>query len=266
MKVKDVVAHLERLAPRQLAESWDNVGLLVGDAQQEVTGVLMTLDVTDTVIEEAIACGANLIISHHPPLFRGIQTIVSDQPQQALFMKAIRHGVSLYAAHTNMDVANGGINDWLADALHLQEVSILHVDGTLDNGEPYGIGRVGKLPQALTLEQFVEKVNTQLRTHGIRFVGDPHQSIQTVAVLGGAGQGYYMDALSKGADVFVTGDTTYHVAQEMADRQLALVDPGHFIEVIFIEKMMDYYEAFARENQFAVYASTYNSDPFIFRK
>ncbi|MBS4761276.1 Nif3-like dinuclear metal center hexameric protein [Carnobacteriaceae bacterium zg-ZUI252] len=266
MKVKEVVAHLETLAPRHLAESWDNVGLLVGDENATVTGVLFTLDVTNEVLDEAIEKGANLIISHHPPLFRGIQTIIATQPQQALFMKAIQNGIHLYAAHTNIDVADGGMNDWLADALALQNVTILHVDGTLDNGQSYGIGRVGRLPEVMTLKELVTLLPERFYTHGVRYVGQDDKRIETVAILGGAGQSYYMDAVKKGADVLITGDTSYHVAQEMADAHLALIDPGHFIEFIFIEKMMAFYSAFAEANGLRLHASTHNSDPYQFRK
>lgn len=265
MNVQEFVAHLEQLAPRHLAESWDNVGLLVGDAKDTVKGVLFTLDVTDEVLEEAISCGANLIISHHPPLFRGIQTIVDDKPQQALFIKAIRHGINLYAAHTNIDVANGGMNDWLAAALALEDVTILHVDGE-HNGKPYGIGRVGVLKEAVTLASFMDTLEKQLYTQGVRYVGHSEKMVQKVAVLGGAGQGYYMDAVHKDVDVFVTGDTSYHVAQEMYAHQLMLVDPGHFIEFIFVEKMMAYYAGFAKNHDIPLYATKHNSDPYQFRK
>lgn len=266
MLVKDFVLYLERLAPKQLAENWDNVGLLVGEENAFVTGVLFTLDVTDKVLDEAIECGANLIISHHPPLFRGIQTIVDSNLQQKLYIKAIRNGISLYAAHTNLDVVENGMNDWLAKALDLENVDILHVEGTLSNGQLYGIGRIGNLRTAMSLSDFIEKVASVYQTNGIRYVGDDNRLVERVAVLGGSGQSYYQSALDKGVDVFVTGDVTYHVAQEMFDAGLSVVDAGHYIEVIAVEQLKDYYQEYALANNISLYTSMINTNPFKFRK
>lgn len=266
MIVKEFVSYLEKLAPKQLAESWDNVGLLIGEENAPVTGVLFTLDVTDAVLDEAITRGVNLIIAHHPPLFRGIQTIVDSNIQQKLYIKAIRNGISLYAAHTNLDVVENGMNDWLANALNLESVDILHVDGILDDGKSYGIGRVGELKNAIILKEFVDKVAESYQTSGVRYVGEDARLVKRVAILGGAGQSYYKDAIDKGADVFVTGDVTYHVAQEMLDAGLMVVDPGHYIEVIAVEQLKNYYETYAKENNIPLYATTVNTNPFKFRK
>lgn len=266
MIVKEFVSYLERLAPKNLAESWDNVGLLVGEENVQVTGVLFTLDVTDAVLDEAIAVGANLIIAHHPPLFRGIQTIVDSNLQQRLYIKAIRHGISLYAAHTNLDVVENGMNDWLAKALNLESIDILHIDGTLPDGKGYGIGRIGNLSTPILLNDFIDTVTNAYQTSGIRYGGDDNRLIKRVAILGGAGQSYYKDAVDKGADVFVTGDVTYHVAQEMLDAGLALVDAGHYIEVIAVEQLKNYYQEYAAENNIPLYTTTVNTNPFKFRK
>lgn len=266
MIVKDFVSHLEKLAPKHLAESWDNVGLLIGEENADVTGVLFTLDVTDNVLDEAIMCGANLIISHHPPLFKGIQTIVDSNLQQKLYIKAIRNGINLYAAHTNLDVVENGMNDWLAQALKLENIDILHVDGVRSDGQPYGIGRVGDLLQDMSLSEFVTYVADNFNVNGIRYVGDEKRIVKRVAVLGGAGQSYYKDAFSKGADVFITGDVTYHVAQEMLDAGLMVVDPGHYIEVIVVEQLRKYYQDYAKDYNIPLYKTTVNTNPFKFRK
>lgn len=266
MIVKEFVSYLEKLAPKNLAESWDNVGLLIGEENASVTGVLFTLDVTDCVLDEAIALGANLIVSHHPPLFRGIQTIVDSNLQQKLYIKAIRHGISLYAAHTNLDVVENGMNDWLAQILRLEKIEILHIDGVLSDGQPYGIGRVGELSQEMPLREFLTHVANSFNLDGIRYVGNEERLVKRVAVLGGSGQSYYKDAIDKGADVFVTGDVTYHVAQEMLDAGLMVVDPGHYVEVVAVEQLKAYYQEYAKQQNIPLFTTTVNTNPFKFRK
>lgn len=264
MNVKTLMTHLEQLAPKQLAESWDNVGLLVGDETSEVTGVLVTLDVSDAVVNEAIAKGLNTIVAHHPLIFQPLKTLTHQNVQQALLRKIIKHDINVYAMHTNLDNANGGMNDWLAQALALEAIEILKVDGEY-NDQPYGTGRIGTLTESMTLGEFVCCVEKQLQSNGLRYVGDSNRIVSKVAIIGGAAQHYYTHAIQKQADVYITGDVTYHVAQDMFNNGLALIDPGHYIEVICIEKLVAYITPLTQQENVQCVGSTILTDVLTFK-
>ena len=218
---KEVETYLFGIAPKELAMSWDNVGLLVGETGKEVRSILVALDITDEVVNEAIEIGADLIVAHHPVMnckWLPVQTVRDDTYQGKLLMRMLRGGVAGICMHTNLDIAEGGVNDMLAKALELYEVEPLGEDGC---------GRVGMLETELPFDVFTEKVYDALHCTGLRYVsvGTP---VHRVAVGGGACWDYYKDALSKGCDTFVTSDVGYHDFQEAKNCGLNVIDAGHF--------------------------------------
>lgn len=268
MIVKELVEKLEALAPRYLAESWDNVGLQIGSYDQVVERVLVTLDVSPQVVLEAVEKQIDLIVTHHPMIFKAPKSLVEHDPMQKMYIDLIRNGISVYAMHTNLDNAPDGMNDWLAQQLDLTDVSVLDEIGTMPDGTVYGTGRVGVLKEEMSLEQFVTYVSKRMITQGVRFVGDKQKRIKRVALCGGAAEGYYTKALEKGADVYVTGDVKYHTAQDMDMNGLACVDPGHFIESVCKEVLQEKIQKWAAEYswQIDVLVSDIVTDPFQFQE
>lgn len=327
---------MEEWAPKKFAYDWDPVGLQIGSPDAPAGKVLITLDVTEDVISEAAEAGAGLIIAHHPPLFRPLKSVRTDTPQGRVVELCLRHGISVYAAHTNLDVAPGGVNDMLAEKLGLTGIKVLEetyreplfklsvftphdsvekvrkalgdagagaigdythcsyeLEGTgrfipADGAEPYigsvgkeetvaetkievvltgsirarveqamieahpyeepaydffvldqrleefGIGRIGHLPEPMSLEVFAGHVKERMGVQALRVVDGGNKEIRSVAVLGGSGAKYVGAAIGKKADVLVTGDIDFHTAQDAANLGLSIVDPGHHIERIMV--------------------------------
>ena len=219
--VHDILTFLEGFTPPELAESWDNVGLLCGDRSQEVTNVLCALDVTETVVTEAAEKGAQLIVAHHPAIFTSVSRVTEDDATGRILRLAIKHDIALICMHTNADCAEGGVNDALASALFLTGI------GNMEAGENGMLGRVGDLPREMQPREFALYVKECLRAGGVRFC-DGGKPVHRVAVGGGA-CGKLMDyAIAKGADAFVIGDCSYDLMQRAQSLGLTLVDAGHF--------------------------------------
>ena len=362
----------------QLFESWspkkyacmenDPIGLAIGTLNKTVTNVLVTLDVTDAVVDEAIENGCELIIAHHPPIFRKLANIRTDNPQGALFEKLIKNDIAVYAAHTNLDVAPGGVNDLLADALQLQYTKILdetykenlmklavfvseneadelrealakagagqlgdysncsfstegkgrfkpladadpfigtpgeqeivaeekievvfpaskkaRVLKAMFNAHPYeepaydlfhldvvaekqGLGRIGSLKEPMTLQAFAEFVKQQLDVPALRVVGPLDRLVQKVAVVGGDGNKYIYTAKFAGADVFVTGDIGFHMAQDAEVNGLSIVDPGHHVEKVMIQGVAEKMTTLCADKKYNVTfkQSQIHTEPFKF--
>jgi dinuclear metal center YbgI/SA1388 family protein len=356
---------MNQFAPPQLAIEGDRIGLQVGDPNAEVKGVLVTLEVTDAVIEEAIAKGANWILSHHALLFHPLKELRIDQAVGRMAVKLVKNEIQLFVAHTNLDAAKDGVNDVLAKRLQLEEQELfvqykeeklkkivvfvpeshhanvleamaeagagwignyshctfnlkgtgtfLPREGTnpfigeqgklekveeirletivpesiqnkviqamlsahpyeevaydvypLDNaGAPIGFGKVGVLPEAITLGEFAKRVKEALNVPHLRVVGDQGMMVRKVALLGGSGSRYLKQAKQRGADVYLTGDIDYHTAQEAKALGIGVIDPGHHVEQLVVpawcEKLQ---EAFA--GKFPVFASEIDMNPFTF--
>lgn len=219
--VREVEEALYALAPRDLAQSWDNVGLLVGDPDRNVTAVLIALDVTQAVAEEAARRGCELIVAHHPLMncaWSPVQSVRTDLVQGKLITTLIQNGISAICMHTNLDSAQGGVNDALAAALGLREVGPLGEDG---------IGRTGTLEREMPLAEFAAYVKERLWSGGIRYA-DGGKPVRHVAVGGGACGEYAPLAASLGCDTFVTADLKYHDFQNAPGLGLNLLDAGHF--------------------------------------
>lgn len=225
--VTEIFRILDEAAPFALQYGFDNAGFLVGRGEQEVRSILLALDITLPVIEEAVERGAQLIVSHHPVIFDPVKRIVAGDPVSDRLMALIRSDISAICAHTNLDVAAGGVNDALAEALDLSEISILEPGGTDGQGRPYGLGRVGRTDREYSLSDFATMVKKDLGSVGLRIV-DAGRTVRTVGVGGGACGSSLREAWKRGCDVFVTADVKYDVFLDAQALGISLIDAGHF--------------------------------------
>jgi dinuclear metal center YbgI/SA1388 family protein len=367
-KGQTVIQLFEEWVPKYYAMPDDKIGLQLGTLQKEIRKVLVALDVTDEVVEEAIRVGANLIIAHHAIIFRALAHLQTDTPHGRLYEKLIKHDIAVYIAHTNLDVADGGVNDMLASALglevtgHLEDVHTeklqklvvfvpqthheqvlnalfaagagwigqyshcsFNIPGTgtflpqagaepfigdvgklervsevrvetivpesrqrkavqamlkahpyeevaydlypMDlKGRGFGLGRVGKLPESVTLRELAEQAKRVFDVPAVRVVGELSRPIRKVAVLGGSGGRYVRHAQFAGADVLVTGDIDYHTAQDALAAGMALLDVGHNVEKMMKQGVADKLTALLREKKATteVVASEVNTEVFQF--
>lgn len=363
---KAVFNLLEAWAPKSLAYDWDNVGLQIGSMDTITKGILITLDVTESIIDEAIQAHANLIIAHHPLLFSGIKVIDTASPKGKVIKKLMEHNITVYAAHTNLDIAQGGVNDLLCEALHInvegnledihaeklyklavyvpkdysmrlksalgdagagyvgnysncsfeskgtgtfkpeeganpfigkeskleivEEVkvetiikecdiqSVIHAMKqahpyeevaydlyVLENqGETLGIGRIGSLNRKMSLAELCQQVKSTFELQGVRVTGDLTRQVSKIAVLGGSGNKFISQALKLKADVYITGDVTFHFAQDAREAGLAIIDAGHYIEKIMKKATVNYLVSNLTETNMEIIESKINTDPFRF--
>ena len=224
-ETQDLLALLEKLAPSALSEGWDNPGLQVGSLSGKMDKILLSLDPSLEAVEEAIRLGAQVLLSHHPLLFRPVAQLNRDIYPGNVITRALAGSISVVACHTNLDAAEGGINDILADLLKLQGVKPLPI---APEGGEKSLGRIGALAGPVTLGRLSLDVKDLLSAPRLRFVGDSGSLIRTVAVVGGAGGGSITSAHRMGADVLVTGDVTHHQALGAKQLGLSLIDAGHF--------------------------------------
>ena len=208
MKIKEVLCALEQFAPLPLQESWDNAGLQVGLTETEVSGALLCLDVNERIIDEARQKGCNLIVSHHPLLFRGLKTISDLTDVQRTVRKAIQQDICVISMHTNMDNAKGGVNYRIAQKLGLQDV-MFFASKTV-NGIEAGSGVIGTLSEAMASDDFVIEVKKAFDVECARCNQLLQRPIKRVAICGGAGDFLLDDAVKTGADAFITGEMHYH--------------------------------------------------------
>jgi dinuclear metal center YbgI/SA1388 family protein len=329
-RLADLLGVLNQLCPPALAEDWDNVGLQVGDPTAEISRVLIALDAEEAALEQAEQQQAQLIITHHPLIFRPLRRLSTGDPGGQILFRAIRQQIAIASAHTNLDRAANGLNDWLAEHLRLTAIQPLEqeIDGDYykivvyvpsghetavmealfaagaghiggydrcsfrlcgtgtfrggDSSQPFigtageheeadelrletivpaallnktiaraekahpyeemaydliplanraknvGLGRIGRLSQPLTLQQFAVQVKEWLQAPALRLVGDPRRQLEKIAVCGGSGMSMYAEAMRQGADCLVTGDIKFHEAQRARAEGLALIDAGHF--------------------------------------
>lgn len=359
----ELIKQMEAFAPRYFAVENDPIGLQIGDPKRAVEKVLVTLDVTEAVVDEAIQLGANWIVAHHAVMFRPVSELRTDQPQGKIFEKCFKHGINVYIAHTNLDVAPGGVNDVLAEKLELQKVTPFLTDqaerlqklvvfipedhlekvrdaicqagagyigdyshctfqmmgtGTFlpqagsqpyigkqgelakvkeirletvvtdqnqsqvlqamfdahpyeevaydlyplnQPGRKWGLGRIGLYPEKVPLQKFAEKVKQAYQVEGIRFVGRSDQMVQKVAILGGSGSKYWKQALSKEVDVYITGDIDFHTAQDALAAGFCLIDPGHHVEHLVVEKICS---VLSTHLEISILPSNVDTNPFRF--
>lgn len=238
--VSDVMEVMNRLAPPALAEAWDNPGLMLGDPAREVQKIYVCLDVDGVNAEQAIRLGADLILSHHPLLFHPMKQIVEDNAAGSIVRRLITNDIAVFSAHTNLDKAEGGMNDWLAEKLGLSSVRPFREEEIAGD---MGIGRIGILDPPMEMEDFVSFVKGTLNCPTLRYAGDPNDVLSTVALCSGGGGDGIKTAYRAGADVYITADVRHHEAQLAAELGLNLIDAGHFeTENIICEFLPPYLE------------------------
>jgi len=366
--LSDLIGLLNALAPPELAEEWDNVGLQVGDPAAAIQRILVSLDAEEIAIAEAERLGAQVVVSHHPLLFRPLKRLAPNDETGRVVFRAIRSGIAVVSAHTNLDRAADGLNDWLAERVNLLETQPLERSGTgnfyklvvfvptghevelmealfaagagqigaydrcsfrtrgtgsfrgndattpfigrpgqfeeteelrletivsadhlskvlprMLKAHPYeevaydliplansrsdvGLGRIGRLPNPLSLEKFAAQVRERLPARAVRLVGELQRTISKVAVCGGSGVSLLGEAIRQGADCLVTGDIKYHEAQRARSEGIALIDAGHFgtEQLMVTELAKRLKQAIAeRQLQIDVYEMTAEQDPFV---
>ena len=224
MKAKQVLDALEQYAPLPLQDSYDNAGLQIGlTAEQEVTGALLCLDVTEAIIDEAERVGCNLIVAHHPLLFHGLKSIAGKSYVERCVIKAIQKGIGIYAAHTNLDNAEGGVNYRIAEKIGLENLSFLDAKP----GVSAGAGIVGQLPTAEDEREFLERLKGLFGIQCLRHNRLCGRKIRRVALCGGAGGFLLSQAIAQGADAFLTGEMRYH-DYFGHEGELLIAEMGHY--------------------------------------
>jgi dinuclear metal center YbgI/SA1388 family protein len=371
MLAKDFIRRFETYCPQWLAEEGDPVGLHIGTLDNEIQRVMMTLDVRPEVVAEAIEKKIDLIVAKHPPIFRSIKRLRADDPQQKMYMDLVKHDISVYAAHTNMDIIPDGLNDWFCEMLGIEQTEFLvpthtvnmkklavfvpvpqaqamrealgkagagqqgnyfntsySLIGTgrftpnesakptigekgkeeavqeakievifpetitenvieamyavhpyeepaydlysLDNlAQHYGIGRVGQLPAPTLLTDFIERVKDVFELDGLRVVEplEKRNKVQRIAICGGSGEKFYQAAVQAQADVYITGDISYHTAHDMQAKGLTAIDPGHNIERECIPRFIKKFNEWKVEENWQVtfVPSETSTNPFQYK-
>ncbi|HCU23587.1 MAG TPA: Nif3-like dinuclear metal center hexameric protein [Deltaproteobacteria bacterium] len=225
--VKEINELLSRLAPPSLAEEGDPIGLQVGSLQEEVRGILIALDATEAGLREAARQDCNLLITHHPLLFKALRRLDDASPASRCARLATRMAINVLSFHTNLDSTVNGLNDQLAKKIGLKALRPLQI--SRDPRHPKaGLGRVGRLSRPTSLGAFAARLGLHLQLDHLRYVGNPEHPVREVAVMTGSGGRYFTAAKDAGADVLVTGDVKYHDALDALAEKIALVDIGHF--------------------------------------
>lgn len=227
MILQSIIDIIESVAPRGQQEEWDNSGLQVGDTGAEIKAALLTTDITETVVDEAIQLGCNLIISHHPLIFHGLKHLTGQTPQERCVEQCIRHDIAVYSAHTSMDKYLHGVSGRMAEKIGITDYSILVADS--DN---VGLGVIGKLNKPMKTAEFVKMVKQAFGAEWIRYTCSGKDTIQTVALCGGAGAEYIEQAIAQGADAYISADFKYHEMQA-ADGNIVAIDMDHWVSEHF---------------------------------
>ncbi len=232
MKVKDIINVIEDFAPLNIQEEWDNSGLCVGSPEDEVKSILIALDCTPALVDEAIACGADMIITHHPLIFTGLKKISPEDFVGLALIKAISAGIAIYSAHTSADKVIKGVSGSMASKLGLKKVEILD-----DEGEGYGLGVIGELPKELTAKEFITLVKEKFSLETLKSSRPIEGMIKKVAMCGGAGSSLIPKALASGAQAYISADMSYH--HFFTSDNFMILDIGHYeseieiVEVLF---------------------------------
>ncbi len=239
IKIDELLDQVRIIAPRELEEEWDNGGFQIDMGNKQVKRILVALEVTNAVIDEAVKYKADFLITHHPLLMEKIDVVDAKTLTGNYIIKLIRHGITVYSAHTSFDSVFGGNNDYLADLLDLQKVRRLKIWTPL--GDRDIIGRVGSFRKPIPLKEAGELVESVLNlTEPPKVVGSPDALVQTVAICSGAGGSSIDAVIYNGCDLFITGDIRYHQAQKAREMGLNLIDAGHYgTEYIFTKNFAE---------------------------
>ena len=259
IKVNNIIKEMELLAPTYLKEDFDNVGLMVGDKNKEVKKVLLALDCTLKVIEEAKKENVELIITHHPLIFKRPSSITTDTLQGKKIIELIKNDISLYSSHTNLDSVENGLNDTIVSILGFDNFKILEKNKRDDKA---GLGRIVSLNESIQLEDLISKIKKSLNINNLRVVKGKDK-VNKIAIINGSGQDFIGKAVALGADCIITGDTTYHFASDYKEMEISILDVGHFAseQITFFNVMENLKEKFT-DVEFIT--STVEDDPFSF--
>ena len=252
---------MEVLAPSFLKESYDNVGLMVGTEEKKVKKVLLALDCTKEVIEEAKENNVDLIITHHPLIFKKPSRIIREDLQGWKIIELIKNDISLYSSHTNLDAVKGGINEELVRVLGFKNSKLIE-NNNIKGYEEAGIGRIVELEEKILVEDIINLIKEKLEVKNLRAV-IASKEIKKIALINGSGQDFFSKALALGVDCIITGDTTYHFASDYKEMGVTIIDAGHFsTEWSIFLKIMKKIEKSFEEVEFR--HSKVSKDPYTF--
>ncbi len=239
MRCSEVIEKLEQLSPLSFAEEWDNAGFLCGRRDKEIKRVHIAVDATDSVIEEAVHRQADLLLTHHPLIFKPLKRIVTEDFIGRRVYTLIRSDICYYAMHTNFDVM--GMADAAADELGMRSRQVLDITYEDDIAKE-GIGRVGKLPRIMTLQECAEYVKKVFNLETVQVFGEREQTIEKAAISPGSGSTVLQAAIRSGAEVLITGDIDHHMGLDCMAQGLSLIDAGHFgLEKIFVSNLSEFF-------------------------
>ena len=263
MKIKQLTSYLETLAPLVLQEEYDNSGLQVGNETDAIKGVLLCLDCNEEVVEEAISKNCNLIITHHPIIFKGLKKIAGRSYTERIVEKAIRNSISIYAIHTNLDNVAIGVNKKICHQIGLLNCKILLPKPSTENkiavSSKTGSGMIGNLTTPITELMFLKHLKIAMKTSSIRYTSLLGKKIKKVAICGGSGSFLLSEAMRQKADVFITSDFKYHQFFD-ADGKIVIMDIGHYESEQFTPQLI--YDLLKRKfSIFALHLSKINTNP-----
>lgn len=229
MKIYEFEKLMDEFAPVSLKEGFDNVGLMIGESNLEITNILVALDCTLDVIKEAREKNCNLILTHHPLLFRKPSSITDKTLQGKKILQLIQSNIAVYSSHTNLDAVQGGINDVVVDILGFKNSEILSENKEAKNTNiKSGIGRLITLEKEINLKDLLNLLKDKLVLKDLRYSGDLDRKIKKVSIINGSGQDFFEISKIKEADAIITGDTSYHFVSDFSEENIAIVDIGHF--------------------------------------
>jgi dinuclear metal center YbgI/SA1388 family protein len=226
--VRDLITVLDKFAAPALAEGWDNIGLMVGEPDLEISAILIALDPTLEVLNEAKEKGCNTIVTHHPLIFKGLKSLRTDQPEGRVLTRALTDRLAIIACHTNLDKVPGGVNEMLAAHLGLVNCRVLVPDSAASELSKVGFGRIGDLPVPLNFEDFKGLIRERLDLQVVKVAGPPPAEITTVAVCGGSGSELAPAARVGGAQIYLSGEIKHSMARWAESVEFCIVDGGHF--------------------------------------
>lgn len=259
VKVKELLDFMEKEVPTSLAEGFDNVGLMIGDEEKEIKNILLALDCTKSVIEEAKMKNIDLILTHHPLMFIKPRRIVKSDLQGSKIIDLIKNDIAVYSAHTNLDSVNDGLNKTIMDMLGFNNSEILE-KSKVDSSA--GIGRIYTGNKVYELEELVKNLKASLGCENLK-VAKGNREIKSIAVINGSGQSFFYKALASGADCIITGDTSYHFVSDFKEMGITVIDPGHFLsEKNVYTKVMK--EKLSKLDGIKIFISESESDPYEF--
>lgn len=255
--LENIYNEIKKLADESLAESWDNIGIMLGSKTKSIKKVLVCLDVTTNVVNEAINKNIDLIISHHPLIFKPLKNINFDNFKGNIIKELIKNDIAVISAHTNLDSAKYGLNDYMAKILELKNIEIMVDNGRNDNT---GLGRIGELSCEQSIDDFVTFVKERFNLDFVKLVQANNKKIKRIAILGGSG-GSFVYSLQD-VDIYLTGDVGYHEAVDALEMGINILDIGHFAEIVCKELIKNYLENTNLSEKIEIVCSEVEKRPF----